>query len=180
MFCKLNLTKKLPITEPKELLWQYGKERIGIFWGMKYWAIQENIDKEIRSILPEEYRKYFETSIFKINIPYIPVHIDNEIITSINFYVQTVGAKTHFYRYKNPNMNVEKLPNHSDGCLYKESDMERTDTFIAKPGEVWLLNVKVPHSVRSKSFRKRIAYCLQSRHISYEETKQILNKNGLI
>lgn len=180
MFCKLNIKKQLPLTEPKELLWQYGKKRIGIFWGMKYFAIQESIDREIRSILPQEYQKYFETSIFKINIPYIPVHIDNEIITSINFYVQTVGAKTHFYRHKDLNINVEKLPNHSDGCLYKEEDMERINTFVAKPGEIWLLNVKVPHSVRSTTFRKRIAYCLQSRHINYEETKQILQENGLV
>jgi hypothetical protein len=180
MFCKLNITKKLPMTEPKELLFQYGKERVGIFWGMKYWAIQDQIDREIRSILPNEYQKYFETAIFKINIPYIPIHIDDVIITTINFYVQTVGAKTHFYKYKNFDIDVEKLPNHSDGCLFKEKDMERTDTFIAKPEEIWLLNVKVPHSVRSNTFRKRIAYCLQSKHISYKETKQMLEENGLI
>lgn len=180
MFCKLNVEKQLPLTEPKELLWQFGKKKIGIFWGMSYFKIEDQIDQEIRSILPQKYHEYFETSIFKINIPYIPVHIDNEIITSINFYVQTVGAKTHFYKHKDLNVDIEKLPNHSDGCLYKEENMERTDTFIAKPGEIWLLNVKVPHSVRSMTFRKRIAYCLQSRHINYEETKQILQENGLV
>ena len=100
LVCANFMKKKIPITKPKELLWQLGKKRIGIFWGIKYWTIQDHIDREIRSILPSEYQKYFETSIFEINIPYIPAHIDNEIITSINFYVQTVGGKTHFYKKK--------------------------------------------------------------------------------
>lgn len=180
MFCKLNIKKELPLTEPKELLWQFGKKKIGIFWGMSYFKIQDEIDQEIRSVLPQKYQKYFETSIFKINIPYIPVHIDNEILTSINFYVQTGNAKTYFYKHKDKSIDVEKLPNHTDGALFKEKDLERIDSFVAQPGEVWLLNVKVPHSVRSKTFKKRIAYCLQSRHIDYEETKQILQENGLV
>ena len=52
-----------------------------------------------------------------INHP-IPPHTDTEIITTINFYMETGGAKTVFYEPIVDSPRTTQIKNQTDGFIY--------------------------------------------------------------
>jgi hypothetical protein len=62
------------------------------------------------SMLPVECRHMFDGSLMVINRTEIPAHIDNQILTSINFYVETADAAQGRMLTKWIESNVDLTP----------------------------------------------------------------------
>lgn len=170
MFKRLDITHELTFNPGYQLLYRFGKENAGEFLGISYFTVDRNIQNKLLNFLPEDIKSEFNVSLMVINTPEIPAHVDNEILVTINFYVQTAGAVTRFHRFK-PSMKptIEKLENQSDGAMYAPECLDTVGEFEAQTGEVWILDVKQPHSVSCSTTEPRIAYCLQSTTLTYED-----------
>ena len=140
----------------------------------------KDIEQKLKSLIVEKYRHLFAVNYMVINSQYIPPHIDDKISTTVNFYVNTSDAVTTFYRKKDVQVESERLPEQTNGRLYNIDDLHVVSEFIAKPSDVYLLDVQQLHSVSCNKQENRTAYCLQSSiGISYEKCLEILNA-GLV
>ena len=97
------------------------------------------------SWLPEEVRRLEELEVIYIYVPAEPVedgmlapHIDGHRLCCVNFYVEADGERTTFYEY-----------NRGDIC--------EAAGFVAKPGQAFLINAAVPHSVSLSQNKPRVA-----------------------
>lgn len=177
MFKKISsITHNLTFNPGYQLLYRYGEEVAGEFQGISYFTVGRNIQTRLMSFLPELASMDFHASLMVINRPEIPAHVDNEILVSINFYVETANAVTRFHKFK-PGLEPEirKLDNQSDGALYTPACLDMVAEFEAQAGEVWILDVKQPHSVSCRTAEPRIAYCLQSTQYTYNDVIKHFN-----
>jgi hypothetical protein len=170
MFKQLNITHELTFNPGYQLLYRFGKENAGEFFGISYFTVDRNTQNKLLNFLPEDIKSEFYVSLMVINTPEIPAHVDNEILVTINFYIQTANAVTKFHQFK-PGQEpaIEKLDNQSDGALYRPECLDTVGEFRANASEVWILDVKQPHSVSCSTTEPRIAYCLQSTTLTYED-----------
>ncbi len=87
-----------------------------------------------------------------------PPHIDPFRNTVINLYVQAYGEKTYFYNKKRegisfPTLKNETLLEHNSNSVKKSIEyfvpswLNEDGNFVARPFDVYLLNVSEPHSV---------------------------------
>jgi hypothetical protein len=62
------------------------------------------------------------------------------------------------------------------GRKFKYADVEEIDSFIAKPGEVWILDVSKPHNLISPANKitNRKAIVLQTAHFTYEQVVEMI------
>jgi hypothetical protein len=143
--------------------------------GLTYYSIDNN-NSHLFYCIKEPYRKYFNINVLNINTPYVPPHTDSNIKVSINFYIQTNNCKTSFYKFKNSNYTVKKLDNQTNGGIFDLEDLNEVDSFIAKDNEAYVLDVTHPHSVTnlSNTNNNRIAICIQSTVLSFNETLEVL------
>ena len=170
MFKRLDITHELTFNPGYQLLYRFGEEVAGEFQGISYFTVDRSMQARLIKFLPEAIQHEFQASLMVINRPEIPAHVDNEILVTINFYIQTANAITRFHRFK-PGQEpaIEKLDNQSDGAMYKPECLDTVGEFRANASEVWILNVKQPHSVSCETTEPRIAYCLQSTTLTYED-----------
>lgn len=170
MFSRLNITHNLPLNPAGDLLYRFGEEVDGEFQGICYLGVDTATQTRLMDFLPKEIQHKFFASLMVINRPEIPAHTDNEILVTINFYVQTAEALTRFHEFKSETeLAVIKLDNQSDGAIYAPECLNTVGEFQARAGEVWILDVKKPHSVSCGTTDIRIAYCLQSTILNYED-----------
>jgi hypothetical protein len=133
----------------------------------------------VLDIIPKEYRDHFFVTMMCINTQ-IPPHTDSGIKSNINIYLKTDNCLTQFYKFKNDTPKTEQVANQTDGFLFDESDLEKTNGFIAKPNEAWLLDVTKPHSVMAQgNFEGRMAVAIGSQ-LEYNIVYDILKDKGLI
>jgi hypothetical protein len=85
-----------------------------------------------------------------------PPHVDEDRVSVINFYIDTHEERTTFYEY-------------THGSQIKEQD-----SFVAKSGESWLLNVSVPHSVSLSFPHMRKAISFSFTNTPYEVLREAL------
>jgi hypothetical protein len=176
MFQKLNLQHDLTYFPATNLLERYGSEVDGLWQGISYYSVNSKIQKKILSTMPENYRSKFDVSLMVINRMEIPAHTDNNILVSVNFYIDTADAVTKFHKVKtNQEAKIIKLSNQDDGAIFDADCLDLVGEFKANKNEVWVLDVKKPHSVSCSTNSNRIAYCLQSIKVSYDQTLKILN-----
>lgn len=180
MFTKLNFNHTLTAVKPGKELFKFGKTFEGKFHGIAYYDVDANTNKQLLYTLPEPLRKYFKTTLMIINIPEVPPHIDNEIKLVINYYIKTARATTTFYNIATSKPNIEKLPNQTDGAILDPNDLTPIGNFTANAGEVWALDVKRPHSVSCSKTEDRIAYCVQTYDIGFNDFVEILKENNLV
>jgi len=107
----------------------------------------------------------------------IPPHTDTEIITSINFYLQTEGCRTVFYKPKVDAPRTAQVENQTNGHIYFEEDLEEVDSFVAKDFEVWALDVTQIHSVQG-DFKLRKAITLGTFVHKYKDVVEMLKETG--
>jgi hypothetical protein len=98
----------------------------------------------------------------------IPPHVDNVIRCAINIYVESRGATTSFWKPRGESRKTWRLSNQSDGHQLDPADLEWLASFSAKDGDIWLLDVKCPHSVALLEEGLRTAYTLES-SLSFDE-----------
>jgi hypothetical protein len=155
-----------------------------IFTGIKYSKIDTSFESKIFSLIPKEYQQYFNMSVMELNWT-IPPHTDSGITATINCYVKTGNCTTHFYKLKSE-IGEPKTPKWSPstqttGRMFSLDDLDEVDRFDANPGEIYLLNVSQPHSVRRPPnvvYVDRVAICLQSNKFNFNETKELLEITG--
>ena len=159
----------------KTLNTRYGTHEDGFFRGISYYDIEQTVGDEILKFIPEEYRNCFQVVLMIINKQDIPPHIDSNVSVAINFYLKTAGdSVTTFYELP-VDKTSKKIENQTDGCIFDYNDLVEQYNFTAKEDEVWILNVKTPHSVKCETSGLRIAFCVSSSTISYENACKILN-----
>ncbi len=73
------------------------------------------------------------------------VHMDDEAV--INIYLQTNGEKTTFWEGEIAVDDGITFDNGNDYFNINHDKITPVEHFVAQPGDVWLLNVKQPHSV---------------------------------
>jgi hypothetical protein len=173
MFARLEKTFEKPlyaITDPlKSFKGDNGK-------GIDYKKIWSPEAEKLYGILPRRYWQDFHLTIMTIDC-IIPPHTDTEIITSINFYLQTEGCKTVFYKPKSNNLKTIQVKNQTNGHIYFEEDLIEVDSFIAKDFEVWLLDVTQIHGVQG-NFNLRKALTLGTFIHKYEDVLKMLKETG--
>jgi hypothetical protein len=173
MFARLEKTFEKPlyaITDPlKSFKGDNGR-------GIDYKKIWSPEAEKLYGILPRRYWQDFHLTIMTIDC-IIPPHTDTEIITSINFYLQTEGCKTVFYKPKNNDLKTIQVKNQTNGHIYFEEDLIEVDSFIAKDFEVWLLDVTQIHGVQG-NFNLRKALTLGTFIHKYEDVLKMLKETG--
>ena len=176
MFARLEKTFEKPlyaITDPLKSF----KDENGR--GIDYKKVWSPEAEKIYGILPKKYWQDFHLTIMTIDC-IIPPHTDTEIITSINFYLQTEGCKTIFYKPKNNDLKTIQVKNQTNGHIYFEEDLIEVDSFIAKDFEIWLLDVTQIHGVQG-NFNLRKALTLGTFIHKYEDVlKMIKEKSNVV
>lgn len=173
-FCKLNKEFIIQDYEILDVQISFMKEGKGIAYHYV------NFDKfDIFKIIPEKYKEYFFATMMKINTQ-IPPHTDSGIKTTINIYLQTDNCLTQFYKFKTDKPKTEQVVNQTDGFIFDENDLEKTNSFVAKTNEAWLLDVSKPHSVIPQAeFSDRMAVAIGST-LEYDAVYNILKDGGHI
>jgi hypothetical protein len=172
MFKKLNITFEKPLYTTTQNLKSFkGEDGKGIQYKM-VWSPE--IEK-LYYIIPEKYRKDFHVSEMKIDCA-VPPHTDTEIVTTINFYIQTEGCKTVFWKKKVEEPRTFKMEQQTNGRLFHIDDLVEVDSFVAKDFEVWVLDVTQIHSVQG-DFKMRKALTLGTFVHKYEDVIEMLKEN---
>lgn len=160
----------LTVNDYGKLKDSYTKEIDGVARGSFYYELLNN---DIRKQLVEmvgsgsELNPY-DISIMVLDYPHIPPHIDNQTITTVNFYIDTAGATTTFY--EDINTDGEKLANHTTGALFDKSNLTETSSFVAEPGDVYVLDIRKIHSVDFADENvKRVALVVQSTEFTIDD-----------
>ena len=97
------------------------------------------------SWLPEEVRRLEALEVVYLHVPAEPSgngmlapHIDGHRLCCVNFYLEADKERTTFYDYS-------------------RGDVSEAASFVAKPGQAFLLNAAVPHSVSLSRNKPRVA-----------------------
>ena len=171
-------SKKLPSPPlKKDLVINYGTYINNKFIGISYFKIDTDLEQSIlKSIIPKNYTHLFDVFLMEINSNYIPPHTDSGTNTVINIYIDTNDATTIFYLPKKKyqqNIHTIKIKNQTNGNIFDKDSLEKMCSFKAKPNDIWILNVRLPHSVISKNTNDiRIAYSI-STTMPYESVKKL-------
>lgn len=157
----------------------YGAIRDGTFKGIKYSVVKTGIRQKLFELIPEQHRCHFDILAMQVNVK-IPPHTDSIITATINFYIKTDNCLTQFYSLNTIKPKTKQIENQTTGYLFKIEDLEEVDNFIAKPGEIWVLDVSKPHSVLPSAVGPidRVALCLQSSKFNFDETIELLKTTG--
>jgi hypothetical protein len=147
--------------------------------------------EKVYSVIPKKYWDDFELTLRTIN-SYILPHIDNDLITAINFYMNTDNgsAKTVYYKPKPGAVPLPNKPalevnaeNYNDGVvkyvgdLYKQEDVYEIDSFTAYDNEAYLIDVtKIHNVIVNENFKLRKALTLRTKKYSYIEVYNMLKE----
>jgi hypothetical protein len=154
---------------------QYGWTEGNKFYGYSSYFIDEDISNKLLDILPEKYKNDFASVLIRVNMVELPPHIDNHIKTTINFYMDTAEGTTRFHKIKDGIVpDIKKLPNQTDGAIYRKEDLDVISSFKAEYGDIYVLDVKQIHSVKCKPNLVRTAYSLTTAKYSFDEVVNIL------
>ena len=96
MFTKLNKTFPTPLYATlNQLLSWAGLDGKGV-QHKKIWSPDS---EQLYSVIPKEYWPDFELTVMTINSQLLP-HVDNDLITAVNFYIEPGNYRTVFYEPK--------------------------------------------------------------------------------
>lgn len=161
----------------KEVI-SYGKERPDEFKGIQYSKVKIPNMHDVYKVIPERFRKHFGLNLMRIN-SVVPAHTDSYIKMCINFYVLTENCVTYFHEPIVDSPRKHQIPNQKDGYMFNEKDLKRVDSFIAKPGEAWILDVTKPHSVVPQSvIKERRAFTLATKVFTFDEVCDMMRETG--
>jgi hypothetical protein len=171
-FCKLTKEFSIPNYKILEVQMSFMQGDRGIAY---HYANFDNFD--LFDIVPAQYKDYFTVTVMRINAQ-IPPHTDSGIKSTINIYIDTDDCVTQFYKFKNTDPATQQVANQTDGFIFDETDLEKTNSFIAKPNQAWLLDVSQPHAViPHDDFNERTAIAISST-LAYNVVQDILKETG--
>ena len=169
-FKKLDLKVDIPSYEIGERIIEYGMDIDNKFNGL--WYSDLKISEHI-NFIPEKHKLDFYPSFLEANSHILP-HSDSGPTAVINFYIETNNCKTQFYEIKD-NAKPYQIKNQTDGCIYNLNDLIEIESFIAQPGDVYILNVSKVHSVipLDNTEINRKAICFSTDSLSFNEVKMM-------
>lgn len=135
-------------------------------------------EDDVSTFIPKEYRNGYEVVSMFAN-SYLPPHTDSHILSTINIYTQPSNCRTVFYKLKEGNNpTTYKLQHQSNGEIFDINDLEEIDSFVAEEGDVYLMDVTLPHSVipLTSDEVNRIAIKIQSLSYTYDETVKMITE----
>jgi hypothetical protein len=173
MFSKVNYEFEKPLYVVTEGLKRFtGEQGRGIDY-KKIWS--PDVEK-LMAIIPKRYWDDFHLTIMTINRD-IPPHTDTDIITTINFYLETGGEiDTIFFEPKVEAPRKFQIENQIDGYIFEKEDLSELGRFRAKPMECWVLDVKKIHSVEGVITGTRKAVTLGTFNHKYEDVLEMLKE----
>jgi hypothetical protein len=148
--------------------------------------------EQIYSVIPKRFWDDFELTVMTINSMLLP-HIDNDLISTINFYIRTDNCRTVFYKPKNNadsfqvtvDIQRPKSAIETDEevkmvkAIYDLVDVDEVASFLAQPNEAWLLDVREIHNVEPMGeFTLRKAIALRTAKYGYDEVCEMLKETG--
>ena len=172
-FKKLDLEFNLPKVKIAEIARWYGIELENEFRGIWYNNIEDQDNCSLKACLPKENRDLFNLHLMQINSLIFP-HTDSNGSCAINFYMHTNKCITQFYELKE-NVKGKKIKNQTDGNVYELKDLNMGPSFMAEPGDVYLLNTSKPHSVSPPTDESvlRTAFCLWTNAFTFSEVEEM-------
>jgi len=165
--------EEIPTLGDKEYV-KYGIGEGSSFQGIRYTDFKtETLQEELLlRLVPEEYQKHFRVSLMSINRDILP-HTDSDTKTAINWYLKAGGYKTSFCRPVYGARSFQ-LPTQTDGVVYDFSNVVMNETFEAKDGDIYVLDVTKLHCVHGTGDKAdRIALNLAT-NIPYREVTDLL------
>jgi len=181
-FQKLNQQFIIKNLIKKNLMIEYGIKTPIKFFGIWYSFTEVENSKELLNVIPNYHRDKCSFYLLESNYR-IPPHTDSEVSTIINFYVKTDGCRTQFY-YPNENARKSQIKNQTNGHILNSKDLQKSVSFIAQPGDAYLLDVSKPHAVlptRPRLFYgNRMAVTLQIMDKNFDESVKMLKETGFI
>ena len=169
-FEKLNIKIDTPSYEVGKKELEYGIDINNKFNGLWYsdLKVNEHID-----LIPEKYKSDFYLLFLEANSFILP-HSDSGPTTVINFYIETNNCATQFYEVKD-NAKPYQIENQTDGCIYNLDDLVETGSFVAQPGDVYILDVSKVHSVIPLDDNEinRKAICFSTKSLNFDEVKKM-------
>ena len=169
-FEKLNIKIDTPSYEVGKKELEYGIDINNKFNGLWYsdLKINEQID-----LIPEKYKSDFYLLFLEANSFILP-HSDSGPTAVINFYIETNNCVTQFYEIKD-NAKPYQIGNQTDGYVYNLDDLIETESFIARPGDIYILNVSKVHSVipLDNTEINRKAICFSTNSLSFKEVEMM-------
>ena len=154
MFEKLNLV--FPDIDYENNLDQYKityyKEQKAL---LTFYTLNSFATNLIRKIIPPSIQSEITTIEYVFTgttFDKIRPHIDNGVITNINFYLETADAYTNFYESESLGESTLITDNKATygnlgGKVYNYEDLSPRGFFKAEPKECWILDVSKVHGV---------------------------------
>ena len=84
-------------------------------------------------------------------------HVDGVRVTAINIYSNTNGERTCFYTYA------------------AGGDIQEVGSFVAKDGDIWLMDVSKPHAVELKVGKNRRVLTLSFITTPFDVVRKVLS-----
>ena len=119
-----------------------------------------------------EHSKHFYTSFVDVATA-VPPHTDIVDKVNINFYIETGDYTTTFYTSRDGSTRLT-YADHGDGHVYNPDDLKPIDSFVAQPGDVYMLNGKVIHGVDADNRQPRKFIQVSTNVLDYEQVVDIL------
>lgn len=168
-FYKIGRIREIPEFRSGIGLTKFGEVVDGKFMGINYSKAFVLFSNALNDVIPRFAFDAAEKTLMTINRE-VPPHTDSNIKCVINVYLRTSNCLTQFYTFKGDQQSFQ-IENQTDGMIFKTECLEPADSFVAKAGDVYLLNVKQPHAVKAQrpGSIDRQALCLQSRTATYQE-----------
>ena len=156
----------------------YGEEQLGKYRGIQYTNVKIPTMNDVYKVIPQRFKKHFGLNLMRINST-VPPHTDSYIKTCINFYTKTENCTTWFHEPVVDNPRKYQIPNQNSGYMFIEADLKKADSFVARPGEAWVLDVTKPHSVTPQStITERRAFTLATTAFTFDEVCDMMRETG--
>ena len=157
----------------------YGKNKL-----LSYYTLKNEAKDPIFALLPEKLRDkvdvlYCHSGSIEPNV--VP-HIDNGVNVSVNFYLETAGASTLFFKQKEnttatPTSNIDSTTiSNTTGKVFNLNQLDFVSAFKAYPGDAYILDTSKVHAVKGlelPSIRKFI--CIQTGKYTFNEFVEMFN-----
>jgi hypothetical protein len=142
-----------------------------------YFSVND-LKVDLFKVIPESYRSSFSVSEMKI-VDSVPPHTDSDVKAVVNFYLQPNNYKTVFFGGNSP---AYQVPNQTNGQVFYRENLVELDSFVAKNGEAFCLDVTTPHALDSLDDvpKERIALCLSTHDYDFDQVCNMLCDTGYI
>lgn len=170
MFVKLN-------RQFKDMAYSVGNMEVSYAGIIGYFDVKD-LTVDLLKVIPNGYKNAFSVSEMKI-VDSVPPHTDSDVKAVVNFYIQPNNYKTIFFDGDSPSYQV---PNQTNGRVFFRENLVELDSFVAKDGEAFCLDVTTPHALDSLDEvpKERIALCLSTHDYDFDQVCNMLYDTGYI